>query len=107
MNAMSLYDVSDQLESELYNFVKNIQNIDNIKVGNELTSISDKQVQQLFSLGFKLYIKRLQENPEMQPFPNVNSVTPTEAVVTVTRILKQINIEVFELAMWQTLGSIK
>ena len=73
----------------------------------ELESMSNEELQQLFGLVLKQYVSRLNDNPGMRPFAEDSIITATEAVITVTRILKHVNLEVFELGMWQTLGSIR
>ena len=78
-----------------------------LQENGEMSALPDETVQQLFSLALKLYTSRLNDNPGLLPFPDERSVTPTEAVIAVTRILKQADVQVFELAMWQTMGSIR
>ena len=38
----------------------------------------------------------------LSAFPSEDSVTATEVMVTVTAMLKAVNLQVFELGMWQT-----
>lgn len=72
-----------------------------------LQAMTDVQLQQLAASVIKEYTSRLNSNPSLMPFVDSASVTATEAVIAVTRILKQVNVEVFELSMWQSMGSIR
>ena len=79
--------------------------IDAIKAANALPEegapVSDALLQQLLALSVKLYVKRLEENPELSPFGE-NDVSATEIVTTVCQLLDYASIELFELGMWRS-----
>jgi nitrite reductase (NADH) small subunit len=104
VKCMSTYNSANDVQPGAEGF---LQSMEALQKNGAFDSISDETVQQLFSSVLKLYLNKLNDNPEMQPFADHTGVTATEAVIAVTRILKQVNVEVFELAMWQTMGSIR
>ncbi|WP_033290648.1 hypothetical protein [Amycolatopsis jejuensis] len=62
-------------------------------------------VQQLLALAVRHYAAAADVHAAEPAFPDepgTPGVTATEAVIAVSGILKQLNIELFELAMWQT-----
>jgi hypothetical protein len=64
--------------------------------------ISDGEIQALLARAVKLYAERVAaaETP-LPAFPEGADVTATDAVVTTTAILKAVNVQLFELGMWQ------
>ncbi|MBI3015798.1 MAG: hypothetical protein HYY65_12255 [Candidatus Tectomicrobia bacterium] len=73
----------------------------------ETERIADKTLQDLLSLVIHSYFQRLEsreENGPLAPIRPDSNVTATEVVVLVTELLKAVDVEVFELGMWQALG---
>jgi len=99
MKFMSLLNHAEEMS--LVNLIEQLEQ----QVTDGKTTISTEQVQELLCLAIKLYINKLDEESQLPPFPPSSSITATEALITVSRILKQINVEVFELAMWQNMGT--
>jgi hypothetical protein len=65
-------------------------------------ALSDGEVQALLARAVRLYAERVAERGEPLPaFPEGAPVTATDAVVTTTAILKAVNVQLFELGMWQ------
>ena len=64
--------------------------------------MSDGEIQALLARAVSLYAQRasLSDTP-LAAFPEGAAVTATEAVVTTTAILKAVNVQLFELGMWQ------
>jgi hypothetical protein len=64
--------------------------------------ISDGEIQELLARAVKLYAERAatRETP-LPAFPDGAEVTATDAVVATTAILKAVNVQLFELGMWQ------
>lgn len=62
----------------------------------------DADIQALLARAVKLYAARTEAGDDALPaFADGTQVTATEAVVAVTAILKAVNVQVFELGMWQ------
>jgi hypothetical protein len=63
---------------------------------------SDADIQALLAKAVRLYAERAAENDgALAAFPAGAPVTPTDVVVTVTAMLRAVNLQVFELGMWQ------
>ena len=63
---------------------------------------TDAEVQQMLAKAVRLYAERAAEtDAPLPPFPADASMTATEVVVTVSAMLKAVNLQVFELGMWQ------
>ena len=64
--------------------------------------LSDSEVQALLARAVQLYAERAAARDTPLPaFPEGAEVTATDAVVTTTAILKAVNVQLFELGMWQ------
>ena len=63
---------------------------------------SDADIQAMLAQAVRLYADRLAEREGALPaFPAGAQVTATEVMVTVSAMLKAVNLQVFELGMWQ------
>jgi hypothetical protein len=64
--------------------------------------LSDGEIQALLARAVKLYAERIAASDDPLPaFPDGVEVTATDAVVATTAILKAVNVQLFELGMWQ------
>ena len=64
--------------------------------------LSDGEIQALLARAVTLYAERVAASDVALPaFPAGAQVTATDAVVTTTAILKAVNVQLFELGMWQ------
>lgn len=64
---------------------------------------SDAEIQAMLARAVKLYAERAADRDEALPaFDGNAKVTATDAVVAVSAILKAVNVQLFELGMWQT-----
>lgn len=67
------------------------------------TKASDAEIQAALAGAVRAYAERAAERDGGLPaFPPDGSVTATEVMVTVTAMLKAVNLQVFELGMWQS-----
>jgi len=65
-------------------------------------AISDGEIQALLARAVRLYAERAAVRDEpLAAFPEGAQITATDAVVTTTAILKAVNVQLFELGMWQ------
>jgi len=63
---------------------------------------SDAEIQALLAKAVRLYAERVAEREDALPaFPAGTNVTATDVMVTTTAMLKAVNLQVFELGMWQ------
>ncbi len=65
--------------------------------------ISDLAVQCLLTAGIRLFAcKTEQENRYFPPLTSPDAATATDVAVTVTDLLRAVNLNIFDLAMWST-----
>jgi hypothetical protein len=63
----------------------------------------------LLAAATRAYVAHREAGERSAPFastPGVKPITATEAVVTASEMLKALDLEVFELAMWQSQGNL-
>jgi len=63
--------------------------------------LSDAEIQSMLANAVRLYAERAAERDGALPAFAPDAITATEAMVTVTAMLKSVNLQVFELGMWQ------
>ncbi len=64
---------------------------------------SDAEIQTMLAKAVRLYAERsIEAEVGLAAFPPDAPITATEVMVTVTAMLKAVNLQVFELGMWQT-----
>jgi len=64
--------------------------------------LSDTQIQDMLAKAVRLYAERAAQNDGALAAFSSDAATATEVMVTVTAMLKAVNLQVFELGMWQT-----
>ena len=65
-------------------------------------AIDDGDVQALLAAAVRIYAERAEGRDEpLAAFPPDAGVTATHAMLAVTAILKAVNVQLFELGMWQ------
>ena len=65
-------------------------------------ALNDSEIQALLARAVTLYAARAAARDTPLPaFPDGAQVTATDAVVTITAMLKAVNVQLFELGMWQ------
>lgn len=62
---------------------------------------SDADIQEMLAKSVRLYAERAAERDGGLPAFSADAATATEVMVTVTAMLKAVNLQVFELGMWQ------
>ena len=65
------------------------------------SGLSDRDIQDMLAKSVRLYAERAAERDGALPAFAQDAVTATEVMVTVTAMLKAVNLQVFELGMWQ------
>jgi hypothetical protein len=72
-------------------------------------ALPDELLQHLWANLIKVYAAKVQHRPRdtmpPPPFRPGNGISATEAVVAVLEMLKAVDVAVFELGMWQALGT--
>ena len=66
-------------------------------------SLPAESIQKLMTIAVKLYVARRISTPDLTPFTG-NVVTATDVAVATTQMLKSVNLELFELALWNGWG---
>jgi len=61
----------------------------------------DAEIQNMLAKAVRLYAGRAAERDGVLPAFASDAATATEVMVTVTALLKAVNLQVFELGMWQ------
>jgi hypothetical protein len=64
--------------------------------------LSDTDIQDMLAKSVRLYAERAAEREGGLPAFASDAATATEVMVTVTAMLKAVNLQLFELGMWQT-----
>jgi hypothetical protein len=62
---------------------------------------SDTEIQDMLAKAVRLYAERSAERDGTLPAFGPDAATATDVMVTVTAMLKAVNLQVFELGMWQ------
>jgi hypothetical protein len=69
------------------------------------TDLPDEALQRMLTAAVKAYAARQETDPDLYPFTDPDAVTATEVVVAVSKLLEAVEVEVFELGVWQTWGT--
>ncbi|QTX04391.1 hypothetical protein [Agromyces archimandritae] len=78
--------------------------IEAFDAGAVVADLPVEEVQRIFTAAFHLYARLAEERSIGDPFTQVNEITATQVVTTALAILHSQNLEVFELALWQSWG---
>jgi hypothetical protein len=62
---------------------------------------SDAEIQNMLAKAVRLYAERVTERDGALAAFSADAATATEVMVAVTAMLKAVNLQVFELGMWQ------
>jgi hypothetical protein len=65
--------------------------------------VSAESIQKLMTIAVKLYVARRISSPDLAPFTG-GVVTATDVAVATTQMLRAVNLELFELALWNGWG---
>ena len=63
--------------------------------------LSDSDIQNNLAKAIRLYAERVAERDGALPAFPADAVTATDVMVTATAMLKAVNLQIFELGMWQ------
>ena len=66
-----------------------------------VTQLSDAEIQAMLAKAVRLYSERAAKRESALPAFAADAVTATDVMVTATAMLKAVNLQVFELGMWQ------
>lgn len=70
----------------------------------DVAGLTLEDVQRLMDLAVRGYGRLLDEETGGPVLPDLHGVTATDAVRAASALLSAVNLEVFELALWQTWG---
>jgi hypothetical protein len=79
-----------------------IQSLQQALVAGEIDKISNDDLARIFQAAVKLFAQRFQTSEIDTPFADVTNVTATEVAITCTAMLEAVNIQLFELGLWQS-----
>jgi hypothetical protein len=69
--------------------------------GHQTGDVSDETVQQLLTAGVRLFARKVDEEGRLfAPTDTDGVVTATDVAVTVTELLRVVDLNLFDLAMW-------
>ena len=77
--------------------------LDGFGADADLASLPDATVQRLLTLAVGAYAAKLDAGAPCEPFAPNGTLTATEVCPVVARMLKAVDVDLFELAMWQHL----
>jgi hypothetical protein len=63
-------------------------------------SLGDEGLQDLMRVAVRLYAERVERAGDM-PCVKPSAINATDALVTTTALLRAVNVQVFELGLWQ------
>lgn len=67
--------------------------------------VSDEALTAILTHAARCYVLRLQRGNYFGPFHPDAEITATEAMILSTEVLKSADLQLFELGMWQAMGS--
>jgi hypothetical protein len=76
--------------------------LDAALAAGRLDILSPQALQALFAALCKNYSARIEAGEDVLPLNARGAVTPTDVMVTASKLLKAANLQVFELGMWQS-----
>lgn len=74
-------------------------------LADDEAGISAEALAALITLATRCYVQRLQHGEYFSPFHPDVEITATEAMILSTEVLKSADLQLFELGMWQSMGS--
>jgi hypothetical protein len=73
---------------------------------NELDSIPDDSLGQVFASVVRLFAAKAQAGPAPRPFGRNSGVSPTDVVIGCSAMLDAAGLAVFELGAWQAMSQV-
>lgn len=67
--------------------------------------VTNEAIAAILSHVTRCYVHRLQQGAYFSPFSSDVEITATEAMILSTEVLKTADLQLFELGMWQAMGS--
>jgi hypothetical protein len=75
--------------------------------GDQSPICSPEVVQKVLELGTRLHSAEMQAGRRLPAFAPDHGVAATDVMITTTSMLKSVNIQLFELGMWQMWATVK
>lgn len=69
---------------------------------SDLTGVPNESLQKLMAAAVKIYSAKVEAGESFLPVSSAGRVTPTDIMVTSSKLLRAGNLQVFELGMWQS-----
>lgn len=64
--------------------------------------LSEEDIRKLLTVAVKAYFSKLEEGEFFPPFNDNGNVTASEVMSVVSQMMRQVNVELFELGLWQS-----
>ena len=71
------------------------------EAGDDSAAVPPEVVQRVLELGTRLYAIEMQSGRHLSTFREHHGVSATDVMITTTGMLRAVNIQLFELGMWQ------
>lgn len=72
-----------------------------VEAGDDTAVVPTEVVQRVLELGTRLYAAEMQSGRALSTFGEHHGVCATDVMITTTGMLKAVNVQLFELGMWQ------
>ena len=72
----------------------------------DIRDVPDEVIQTFLTMALKLYVRKLESEQPLAPFADGVDVTPTEAAKAVMEMLRAVDMEIFELGLWKSFGTL-
>lgn len=69
--------------------------------GGDTVAIDDATIQELMTAAVKLYVSRVERGGQF-PATAPAALTATEGMIATTALLRAVNVQLFELGLWQS-----
>lgn len=67
--------------------------------------VSDENLSKLIGAALGLFVARVEGGRSVPPFDTDTELTATDVLIVVSALLDAVNLETFELALWQSFGA--
>jgi hypothetical protein len=68
----------------------------------DVDALSDAELQQVLQAATRAFARRFEAGEIKSAFANAAAVTATEVAITASAMLRAVNMQVFELGLWQS-----
>lgn len=93
--------MSASVAEDLAALAEQVTALTDVALAADPAAVPDAAIQALLAAGVRLYAWKVeQQQRHFLPIATREAVTPTDAAVTVTELLRAVNLNLFDLSMW-------